>query len=493
MNLKNKVSLGVALALSMSVSVSAAAYNIKVEAENFIAQGGTFDDQQPTAVTKYTINNQTAISYVNSGDFVDYNIEVDQAGMYSVSFNIATAMTNNTGIEVLVLENGTWVSYATSTVPANGWNTFSTVNAATAVKLPGPQKIRIYALGSNDWQWNLESFNFIWKSDISTSPVSGELSEIAKSGYASQGLDANAVETLPVPARIQSGKKWVEQTAQSDDFNYEFDATNVKSNFGPGNKWYNFYHNAWNGPGATYWQYDHVAVNGNELEIRASRNPSTSKMNVPGINAGCITSNSRVLYPVFVETSISLANISLASDVWLLSPDDTQEIDIIEAYGGVNYFEQFIHLSHHSFVRSPFQDYQPRDHNSWWGRNGVTSWGDYTWNNGNRNFIQVGVNWVSPKHFEYYIDGELVRVVYHNAFATKGKDGTWSYTQPYLDASGGVAFDNGYQAVKIHGSISHFHKMHYKRQVIPIISLLLTPLIFKEVLVLLRQWILLLT
>ncbi|WP_369434346.1 hypothetical protein [Psychromonas sp. MME1] len=336
---------------------------------------------------------------------------------------------------------------------ANGWNTFSTVNAATAVKLQaGPQKIRIYALGSNDWQWNLESFNFIWKSDISTSPVSGELSEIAKSGYASQGLDANAVETLPVPARIQSGKKWVEQTAQSDDFNYEFDATNVKSNFGPGNKWYNFYHNAWNGPGATYWQYDHVAVNGNELEIRASRNPSTSKMNVPGINAGCITSNSRVLYPVFVETSISLANISLASDVWLLSPDDTQEIDIIEAYGGVNYFEQFIHLSHHSFVRSPFQDYQPRDHNSWWGRNGVTSWGDYTWNNGNRNFIQVGVNWVSPKHFEYYIDGELVRVVYHNAFATKGKDGTWSYTQPYLDASGGVAFDNGYQAVKIHGS-----------------------------------------
>jgi agarase len=24
----------------------------------------------------------------------------------------------------------------------------------------------------------------------------------------------------------------------------------------------------------------------------------------------------------------------MASDVWMLSPDDTQEIDIIEAYGG---------------------------------------------------------------------------------------------------------------------------------------------------------------
>ncbi|TAA48408.1 RICIN domain-containing protein [Corallincola spongiicola] len=437
---------------------------IKVEAENFVDYGGTFDDKQAAPVSTYSVAGQGAINYINSQDFVDYVVDVSRAGMYEVVFNAATNVAANSAIELLVNENSRWVSYAQVAVPKSGWDNFAELTAAAKVKLPaGKQKVRIHALGSNAWQWNLESFTFTWKSDVVTGPVDPvdpdtpvDVNEIAKSGYAAHNLDTYAVASLPVPARIAENQKWVEQTAQSDNFNYVFEAKNTLANFGPGNKWYNFYHNQWGGPGATYWQYDHVSVNGRELEIRASRNPSFSKMNAAGVNAGCITSNSRVVYPVFVETSVSLANISLASDVWLLSPDDTQEIDIIEAYGGVNYFEQFIHLSHHSFIRSPFTDYQPRDHNSWFGRNDVTSWGDYTWDNGNRKYVQVGVNWVSPKHFEYYIDGELVRVVYHNAFATKLKDGTWSYTQPYLDGNGNVAFNGGYQAVKLHGSDQAF-------------------------------------
>ena len=209
------------------------------------------------------------------------------------------------------------------------------------------------------------------------------------------------------------------------------------------------FHNTWNGPGTTYWQYDHVSVDGKDLVIKSSRNISTSKMGVKGVNAGCITSSNRVLYPVFIETSISVANITLASDVWLLSPDDTQEIDIIECYGGAengnSYFSQFIHLSHHSFVRSPFTDYQPRDLNSWWSRSGVSSWGSYCWNNGDRKYVRVGVNWVSPKHFEYYVDGELVRVLYDKAFATK-INGTWYYTYPTM-TGGSLNFSGGYQTV----------------------------------------------
>nr|WP_169605340.1 carbohydrate-binding protein [Microscilla sp. PRE1] len=262
------------------------------------------------------------------------------------------------------------------------------------------------------------------------------------------GAKAQDWSGIPVPASAGQGKTWQLQSAASDDFNYTFNETSQLTNFGS-NKWYNFYHNGWDGPGTTYWQYNHVSVSGGNLVLRASRNPSTTKMGVPGVNAGCITSNNRVKYPVFVEASVSVANIALASDVWLLSPDDTQEIDIIECYGGAGsnnaYFAQFIHLSHHSFVRNPFQDYQPRDLNSWWGKSGVSSWGDYCWNNGNRKYVRVGVNWVGPKHFEYYIDGELVRVLYDKAFATK-VNGTWYYTYPTM-TNGSLDFSGGYQSV----------------------------------------------
>ena len=154
-------------------------------------------------------------------------------------------------------------------------------------------------------------------------------------------------------------------------------------------------------------------------------------MNVPGVNTGCVTSNNKVVYPVFVEASVSVANIALASDVWMLSPDDTQEIDIIECYGGAPGFSNSIHLSHHSFVRSPFKDYQPGDTGSWWKRSGVDSWGQYCWNNGERQYVRVAVNWIGPKHFEYYIDGELVRVLYDKAVANK-LNGIWYYYYPTL-------------------------------------------------------------
>ncbi|WP_158233361.1 T9SS type A sorting domain-containing protein [Reichenbachiella sp. 5M10] len=261
-------------------------------------------------------------------------------------------------------------------------------------------------------------------------------------------LSAQDWASIPVPAEAGLGNKWVLQSDASDDFNYTFEEANQQTNFGD-DKWYNFYHNHWDGPGTTYWQYNHVSVDGHDLVIRSSRNPSTSKMGVPGVNAGCITSNHRVKYPVFVESNISVANITLASDVWLLSPDDTQEIDIIECYGGAqsnnDFFAQYIHLSHHSFIRNPFQDYQPRDRNSWWGTDGVTSWGEYCWNEGDRTYVRVGVNWIGPKHFEYYIDGVLVRVLYDKAFASN-INGTWHYTYPSM-TDGQLDFENGYQKV----------------------------------------------
>lgn len=256
----------------------------------------------------------------------------------------------------------------------------------------------------------------------------------------------NALASIPLPAQIAKEGTWEFQPKLSDDFNYEFQPTNAFTTFGQ-NKWKNFYQSKWDGPGVTYWKYNHSYVDGNDLIIKTSRwnqedglEPiarKPNKMGLPeiGVNAGCITSTKTVRYPVFIEAKVSVTNLAMASDVWLLSQDATQEIDIIECYGGKEpnngHFAKSIHVSTHSFVRKPFQDYQPRDKGAWIKREGVDSWGEYCDVNGTRKYVKTGVYWKSPVHFEYYLDGELVRVIHDKSVATKVK-GVWEYGYPTM-------------------------------------------------------------
>ena len=207
-------------------------------------------------------------------------------------------------------------------------------------------------------------------------------------------------KTIPVPADPGAGNVWEFQEI-SDDFEYDAPANDKASTFA--NKWTDFYHNQWTGPGLTIWRRDHSLVKDGYLQLIANRVENSNK-----INLGCITSKQQVLYPVYVEASIKIANTTLASDVWLLSSDDTQEIDIVEAYGASyselaqsdqTWYAERIHLSHHMFIRDPFQDYQPTDSGSWY--HDGTLWRE--------DFHRVGVYWRDPFHLEYYIDGKLVR------------------------------------------------------------------------------------
>ncbi len=240
-----------------------------------------------------------------------------------------------------------------------------------------------------------------------------------------------------LPKIEDESKKWQLQTAISDDFNYTFDPTKRDMDFGPMGqppKWNNFFHNNWKGPGPTIWSRNHVAVRNGKLNIWATRRKGETKtfngnITRPATRSGCITSKKKVKYPVFIEAKVRIMNSTLASDIWLLSPDDTQEIDILEVYGGVgddqrnSFFAERIHLSHHVFIRPPkFKDYQPGDFNSWYRKNGVTKWGGKT--------IRIGVYWKNEKTLEYYIDGELVRVLSNNAFKSRNIKGEFEYTYP---------------------------------------------------------------
>ncbi|WPR73370.1 family 16 glycosylhydrolase [Algoriphagus sp. NG3] len=207
---------------------------------------------------------------------------------------------------------------------------------------------------------------------------------------------------IPVPAEAGENKVWEFQEL-SDDFHYQAPADGKSEEFL--NKWDDFYHNQWAGPGLTEWRRNHSMVEDGLLQMIAARKPDSDK-----ILLGCITSKTRVSYPVYVEAYAKVMNSTLASDVWLLSPDDTQEIDIVEAYGATysesaqentSWYAERIHVSHHVFVRNPFQDYQPTDSGSWY-RDG-TIWKE--------EFHRYGVYWKDPWHLEYYIDGKLVRTV----------------------------------------------------------------------------------
>ncbi len=210
-------------------------------------------------------------------------------------------------------------------------------------------------------------------------------------------------KTIPVPANAGSGKTWEFQENLSDNFEYNAPANDKGEIFL--SKWDDFYHNEWTGPGLTVWDRGHSFVQDGKLQMPSTRVAGSDK-----INTGCITSKTRVIYPIYIEAKAKVMNSTLASDVWLLSPDDTQEIDIVEAYGGAysesagkehTWYAERIHLSHHVFIREPFQDYQPTDDGSWY--NDGTVWRE--------DYHRYGVYWRDPWHLEYYIDGKLVRTV----------------------------------------------------------------------------------
>jgi agarase len=225
------------------------------------------------------------------------------------------------------------------------------------------------------------------------------------------GQDWNGI---PVPVTLSNGDTWVLQSDVSDSFNYSAPAANKGTTFKE--KWDDFYHNGWSGPGSTVWTRLHSGVDNGELKLTATRY-QTSK-----VNAGVIHSNKTVQYPVYIEAKIKIMNSVLANGAWLLSPDDTQEIDFMEGYGAtysesassdLTWWAQRMHVSHHVFIRQPFADWQPNELSSGNGNPAPNpTW--ITRNDGAGNIVwkdtyhTYGVYWKDPWHVYHFIDGVQV-------------------------------------------------------------------------------------
>lgn len=200
-----------------------------------------------------------------------------------------------------------------------------------------------------------------------------------------------------VPVAPVEHKTW-QLLPISDDFSYNASPLEKPQPFTK--RWKDSFINSWKGPGLSVFDPGHSYVTNGHLGIAASRQQGTGK-----VRAGAISSKETFRYPLFIEANVKLSGLVMASNVWMLSADSTQEIDVVEAYGSQRASEgwtaQRLHLSHHVFIRKPFKDYQPTDEGSWY--HDGTNW--------QQDFHRVGVFWRDPWHLEYYVDGKKVRTV----------------------------------------------------------------------------------
>ncbi|AWB65303.1 beta-agarase [Saccharobesus litoralis] len=233
--------------------------------------------------------------------------------------------------------------------------------------------------------------------------------------FSTSGIAADW-DGIPVPASAGAGKTWQLQDSYSDSFNY----TGKPSSFT--NKWKDTYFNGWTGPGLTHWSSSESWVSDGNLIISASRRQGTNK-----VNAGVITSKTKVKYPIFMEARIKVSNLELSSNFWLLSENDEREIDILEVYGGASdtWFAKNMSTNFHVFFRNNqtnaiISDFNDQTHNT-------PPWGTY-WRDG---FHRFGAYWKSPTEVTFYINGQQTSDGSWAQAVMKDKD----YTGAILDKS----------------------------------------------------------
>ncbi|WP_075341422.1 Ig-like domain-containing protein [Tenacibaculum agarivorans] len=240
---------------------------------------------------------------------------------------------------------------------------------------------------------------------------------------------------INIPANPPSGMVW-ELNPVSDSFNYESTNANQHPEFTK--RWNNLYINSFSGPSNTAFNRDHSWVTNGNLNIHAALDQQFSI-----IYTGCISSKAQMTYPMYMEARVKQANCMLANNIWMISEDETEELDMLESYPnsqtGREWFDQRIHLSHHTFIRNPFTDYQPRDEEevfgTWYYENDRESWrGEY---------FTIGVYWVNPHHAEYYINGVKVRTIKKNEHSFIDPDGNLSEHTTDFDALDKYGYTGG--------------------------------------------------
>ncbi len=119
----------------------------KIEAENYDNMSGVAKQ------TTSDIGGGQNVGWIETGDWMDYNVTVNTGGNYTVNFRIASP---NTGTQ-LQLKKGTTILTSVNIPKTGSWQTWQTVSANVTL-VAGAQTIRIHALKGG---WNFNWFEFL--------------------------------------------------------------------------------------------------------------------------------------------------------------------------------------------------------------------------------------------------------------------------------------------------------------------------------------------
>jgi len=209
---------------------------------------------------------------------------------------------------------------------------------------------------------------------------------------------------------------WYKDSSMSDDFS---------NGYLEGWKWKRGYLNSWNDKGRTRWTSEskYVTVDnfwgGGVARIGHQWNDSNNT-----VNCGIISSQKDVMYPVFINANIRLANSALSSNFWLLTQSDQRrEVDVVESYAGDYGRPYQAAANFHMFVGSSRVDYSNK--RVYPNRSGQK------WRN---QFHKFSVYWRDPWNVMFYLDNEFIGHNFANLDLRNGiyrvnKD-YWNYNEP---------------------------------------------------------------
>ncbi|WP_370979564.1 carbohydrate-binding protein [Agaribacterium sp. ZY112] len=128
----------------------------RIEAERYQRSGGTYGG----ATAYLTPNGEQGINHNQTGDWLEYDIRIDEAGTYELNILAATPMQG--AAAQITFSNGASL-YQEIGFSAD-WDNFQT--NVGLVELPaGNITMRVEAAGNttNDWEWNADAFEFTLK------------------------------------------------------------------------------------------------------------------------------------------------------------------------------------------------------------------------------------------------------------------------------------------------------------------------------------------
>ncbi|WP_163215708.1 glycosyl hydrolase [Clostridium thermarum] len=210
----------------------------KIEAENYNAMSGV--------QTESCVEGGLNVGWIDTGDWMDYNINVPTAGTYTVSYRVASTSAAGS----IQLRNGAAV-LATTVVPNTGdWQAWTTVTATVNLTV-GNQTLRLYAAsggfnvnwiqfdaGSNNGGGQSGDFNYSFAKQSSSTaritftPTYGTSSYVILHYIVNNGTQLNVYMT-------SSGSSWIyDITGLSSGATVKYQFTYVKGGAQYDSAWY---------------------------------------------------------------------------------------------------------------------------------------------------------------------------------------------------------------------------------------------------------------